>query len=373
MLMFFGSRLFKYFKWGCLNGPTPDVACLGVSLVYRMSIAVALLHFLMFFICLCRTHCSAVINDGGWPLKFILVSGLFVAGLFIRNDFKVYGIIATAFSILFLMAQLIILIGMAYKWNNMWVELADKSEGCRNKLWIWLLVSFTIIFFLGGIGVLTYCYILYKDTQSRAVISINLVMLVVQFVLTLALPKVEGVVRSVFPCSFLFLISTFLTWSSLLSNPKIMRIPGLADTLVQIIVGFVIFLVTLIYLSVSTTSESSDKNKNAVETITEKVEEKVEESEKEEIKTAEPEEGKDPPELTLASALFHVIMLAASIYMAMVLTNWGNPVIKGTVSSVKLVNSTFCFWARIAAEWSANLLYVWTLIAPNVCKNRSFS
>jgi len=66
---------------------------------------------------------------------------------------------------------------------------------------------------------------------------------------------------------------------------------------------------------------------------------------------------------------FHLIMLSAALYMAMLLTNWGTGTDSGSTRSTGLTS----LWIKVATQWLTYLLYLWTLIAPVVCKSRDFS
>lgn len=374
LLMFFGTHLFKNMEWGCNYDlqNEPDYSCIGASIVFRMSASLAVLHFLLIFICLCKTPCTAAFHDGAWPVKFLLVCGLFIASVFLKNNFYIYGIISTSLSILFIFYEFILIFSLTSKWNDIWYEKATTFEGCSARTYSALLLVFTILFTLMAIGVVVYCFLFYKDNASISIIAITLGFPVIQFILTLALPKIEGVSRSILIAATMFAFSSFVTWSALLSNPANDKILTLSESVSQIVIGAVIMLVTLFYTSASTKSDSKE-SQNVVEKIEEKMEEEVDESEKLEIKNEVPDPGKAPPDVSVASCLFHVLMTVGSVYLAMVLTNWGKPMINGLAGFTSLVIPNFCFWSRVVAAWAANLLYIWVLIAPNVCKNRDFS
>ena len=72
--------------------------------------------------------------------------------------------------------------------------------------------------------------------------------------------------------------------------------------------------------------------------------------------------GKDKP------WFFHLIMLSASLYMAMLLTNWGVGSTTGTSNT-----GAASMWIKIVTQWLTYLLYFWTLVAPLCCRNRDFS
>ena len=60
---------------------------------------------------------------------------------------------------------------------------------------------------------------------------------------------------------------------------------------------------------------------------------------------------------------FHIVMATGSVYMSMLLTNWG------TVSGHK---SEAQMWVSIASQWISMSLYIWTLVAPRFCPHREF-
>ena len=61
--------------------------------------------------------------------------------------------------------------------------------------------------------------------------------------------------------------------------------------------------------------------------------------------------------------IFHGIMATGSIYMAMLLTNWG------TVSGHK---SDAQMWVSIVSQWISISIYVWSIVAPKICQSREF-
>jgi hypothetical protein len=64
--------------------------------------------------------------------------------------------------------------------------------------------------------------------------------------------------------------------------------------------------------------------------------------------------------------VFHLLLALAGAYMAMVITNWGNPdgVPDGKTDATAGRES---MWLKIVAQWLTMLLYMWSLWAP-VCR-----
>lgn len=74
--------------------------------------------------------------------------------------------------------------------------------------------------------------------------------------------------------------------------------------------------------------------------------------------------------ISKATILFHVIMMAASVYYAMVLTNWGNPSVNNNTNDFYGV-SWLSFWVKIGSQWAALTLFLITLLLP-LCSKRSY-
>ena len=70
--------------------------------------------------------------------------------------------------------------------------------------------------------------------------------------------------------------------------------------------------------------------------------------------------------------LFHVVMLLAAMYLAMMTTNWGAPSATNVASgSPELSNASM--WARMGSEFAIHVVFTWTLVAPVCFPNRDFT
>ena len=69
---------------------------------------------------------------------------------------------------------------------------------------------------------------------------------------------------------------------------------------------------------------------------------------KEDIESAKNAEEVVAHKISKATILFHVIMMAASVYYAMVLTNWGNPSVNNNTNDFYGV-SWLSFWVKISS------------------------
>merc|ERR1712129_89392 len=65
-----------------------------------------------------------------------------------------------------------------------------------------------------------------------------------------------------------------------------------------------------------------------------------------------------------ANLYFHIVMMLAAAYMAMLFTNWGTN--KDTIATT----GTVSFIVGVCSSWIAFALFWWTMIAPRLCPHR---
>lgn len=68
---------------------------------------------------------------------------------------------------------------------------------------------------------------------------------------------------------------------------------------------------------------------------------------------------------------WHIYMCIGSMYIAMLITNWGSPQFSSGILDAYRPNG-FAFWSRVGLQWATSLLYLWTLIAPRIFPDRDF-
>ena len=77
-----------------------------------------------------------------------------------------------------------------------------------------------------------------------------------------------------------------------------------------------------------------------------------------------------PPPVLLTSARGVCVCVC---HRCMLLTNWGNRDTVNDPNHRDDLMSTENLWIKIVSQWAVILLYVWSLIAPLVLKDRDFS
>lgn len=83
--------------------------CFGISAVYRLSFSLLMLYCSLVLCMLCRNRFSKVVNEGLYFIKYVLVVGMFIGFLYVKNDmFMQYGEVCKYIGLVFLVLQVII-------------------------------------------------------------------------------------------------------------------------------------------------------------------------------------------------------------------------------------------------------------------------
>lgn len=69
---------------------------------------------------------------------------------------------------------------------------------------------------------------------------------------------------------------------------------------------------------------------------------------------------------------FHITMCLGGMYLAMAVTNWGSPGSSNDPAGNPEL-SLASMWARIGSQFAIHVLFGWTLVAATCCPNRTFS
>ena len=93
------------FGFDCPDASGGGNACAGASALVRTSWSLTIFHIIMLVICSLRTDFAATFHDGCWGAKFLIVTGIFIASLWIPNDPVINGYMEFArfVSVIFLM------------------------------------------------------------------------------------------------------------------------------------------------------------------------------------------------------------------------------------------------------------------------------
>lgn len=178
-----------------------------------MTFTLLIFHLIILLLILPRNDCAAVIHDGGWTLKYLLVLAVFTGMFWVpMGFFQVWAEISRYASILFMIIQcLYILIG-AYGLGDYMVNQKTNDESWRNGV----LLVYTVLLFLASVALIITSFIWFTGTgcgHNMAIIIATIVMFVLVFVLRC---RKEN---SLLTAALANLWIVYIGWSAMASQP----------------------------------------------------------------------------------------------------------------------------------------------------------
>ncbi|KAJ6228434.1 serine incorporator [Anaeramoeba flamelloides] len=336
------DRLSSFDSCDQFKGDQKD-SCIGKHLIFRISFVLFIFFFLQMLILIgYRGNDTAdfrsSVQNGWWLGKFFLLAAIFVACIFIPNPFfLVWGRISQILSGVFLLMQIIYLIG--------WIK--DLGTTFVEREWFVVLLIFTIALYAIGITVSVLSFVYFSGSKCKlnsTIISLVLVFAVIYSAISL---KVET--GSVFESGVTFVYCGYLVIAALASqndktcNPFSMEN---ASTL-QIIPGIILAVIVITYSTFNLSGRS-----NAFRLA-------VDKDEYTGLQDRAP----------YSYSFFHFVYAMASLYIAMLLTGWN---LEMTSTSKTVDTGVISMWVKIVSQWVVTLLYTWTTVAPLILKDRDF-
>ncbi|XP_062617110.1 serine incorporator 1-like isoform X1 [Saccostrea cucullata] len=371
----------------------------GYLSVYRICFAMAGF-FVLFCLIMINVKSSkdprSGVQNGFWAIKILVLIAICVGAFFIpRGEFGIaWMYIGLIGAFLFIIIQLILLIDFAHGWAESWVEKYEETEA---KCYYFGLLFFTFLFYTLAIVAVVLFYVYYGSAEScglhKFFISFNLILAVAISVIAI-LPKIQDVnPRSgLLQSSIITLYIMYLTWSAMSNNPDTTCNPNLSFTNgtltasdsgdyvknsfdYQSLLGLLLWILAVLYSSIRTSSNSQVGKL----TMSERTVLQADSGDARLIDGAsdsgDEEKGKqhvwdnEEEGVAYSYSFFHFMLALASLYVMMTLTNWYSP-----SSDFKTLNANMpSVWVKIVSSWVCVVLYLWTLIAPMVLRNREFS
>jgi len=388
---------------GALSGPEYDcMAYVGFAGVYRVCFALACFFFLMALLMI-KVKSSkdprSAIQNGFWFFKVIILVAICIGAFFIEgkpgSNFAIaWMVIGMIGAFLFLLIQLVLIVDFAHSVNE---RMVGRYEETQSKKWIAGLLAMTILFFAVSITIVVLVYVYYASgadcSKHKFFVSFNLVLCIIVSVLSI-IPKIQeinprsGLLQS----SVISAYVMYLTWSAMTNNPNchcnptistILHIDGSAcptynttfngtstggELLTNVgfdwksIVSLGIFLGCVLYSSIRTSSMNSltklSSNNDSVILV-----------EEDDVKLEDGKKVRDDEEEGVAYnySFFHLMFFLASLYIMMTLTHWYRP-----SSNFSMNANEPAMWVKIASSWVCIVIYVWTIVAPVVLRDRDF-
>ena len=234
---------------GCKAGFNDSCKSSGAVLRFSMALSI------IFVVLLIGTSFVTKFYDYLWFMKFFFFFGFMVlfsflnAEIFDLNGYAWYARVAAFFYLIF---QQIILIDLAYTWNEKWVKLSDEdAEHGYGCIWLFLLilVSFTLI--VGSCAVVGVMFWQFgRCSDSLVILILTIILCAVATFLQIFVSEDGSVLTS----SIIIAYATYICYSALTLNPNTVCNPTLStsyQTVSQVILSPL--LSSLLYCSRSFT------------------------------------------------------------------------------------------------------------------------
>jgi len=374
VLMFTLQPLFAKFPdlLHCNSASGGGASCFGTSAVLRMSFTLFSLHALVLVTIAPRIACSSAFHDGCWFFKFLFVIGVYIGVFWIPNNFYWgWAWLCRVVSGLYLVLQILLLVVVAYTVNDKLVTAVENG----NQAAAGFLVGMTVLINCGTLAFLAMQYFWFHACAGFVVVvTYTLVFCLAFFLVVLFRTRQDA---SVFTSSIVSAYITFLSWSALASSPDSACNPfatNSANLATQIVLGGFFTFVSLFGVSVMST-RSNAPAKTDTKAIGENAKSVIAEDEDE----SRPQNlvgGRSAEELavypvTSQTLVFQGVMLVATLYYPMLVTNWGDPRINNDQNNFYDAN-TGSFWVKLVSQWVCIGLYTFSLLAPLCCRDREF-
>lgn len=386
-----GERLYDAWNSGCMDFDGDEDferICRQNSGVYRVGFC-AVLFFLFSSI---ASYMSSVATARFWGVKYVVFLLACWGVMYIDNDpffNDVFMNIARIGAVLFILLQQIILIDMAYNWNDYWVVMSnvkerEEGEGAGNKYLCALLSASAFMY----IGVMVFIGIMFHYFSScpsnTAFISITIIGIV-----GITILQLSGEEGSLLTSAVISSYCVYLVFTSLTKSPDEECNPHIGENnAVGITFGVGFTVVSMAWIGYSLTAEerltskgvattdallsnkddkenyhSHDSNQN-VGGIVLNADDKDDASDTE-------QQIQETEENFAAHTILNLTLLLLSCYFTASLTSWGTIETMGNAANPD--TGKVAMWMIITSQWIVILLYSWTLMAPRLFPDRDFS
>ena len=359
----------------------PDVPkeVIGSLAVYRVMSGVCLFHLSLSGMVINvkeTTEKRAIIHNDGMGIKLIMYAGTIVSMFFVSSDVFIY-LTTWPFKIggaSFIMLQIMFLISFIYDLYEGLVELADKQRHInmneRSIIWANCLSLFLTIsgyiFTIGTGIILTMKHINSEEGCPQEVIAsgFNIIMMLIVSVLSISdyvrgAQNGAGHLNCIFQASLISAYASYLILTAFVNHPD--QNCHLWDGHHAMITKSVSLILTFIAIIWSTVRSGSNHFL----------------MEREQLLPLEDIEGNpnENSEIGYSYSQFHIMFSLASMYIANILTRWGDiDIIPGEgVDKIGISDSELSVWIKLLSAGSCYLFYLWIMLAPPMFPYRNFS
>jgi len=361
---------------GCPSDPIYEHSCKANSAVLRISCAMTIV-FGTLAIC---TRIYTKFYDILLVVKFVVFIALVIGFFFGKSsDFGLdgYAWLARITGFFFLILQQVILLDVAYSWNEKWLEYAGGPEGEKGNFWLVGIIVISLLMFMGSYSALGVMYWQFGEcTDSLVIISLTLCLSFIATVTQLFISDEGSILTSAIMTSY----GTYICYSAVTLNPNTscnLTFDSGYQTL-SIVIGLTLTVISLLWTTYNVVSKfphmtDTDNHSKPVDVMHIAVGTIGTNS----APSSSPQptvSGGDPYATPIVNSLLvqvSIVFLLVSGYYAMVLTNWATVQANASISNPRTGGAAM--WIQAAGQWISILMYLWSLVAPKILTNRDFS
>lgn len=198
-----------------------ESSCKANSAVLRISFALSIL----FAVQILFTKCFTKFFDLFWPIKFLCFCGLVILFYNIHTD--IFGLggyawFARITGFFYLILEQIILVDLAYTWNEKWIEYSqeenlDSDAVFKGNMWLTGIIVFSVIFYAFAFILIGILYWQFNNSCVDTMIILSL---------GVALPVLASIIQlffsdqgSILTSSVMTLYTVYVVYSAISLNP----------------------------------------------------------------------------------------------------------------------------------------------------------
>ena len=349
-----------------------------------MSLALLILHITIIICLFTRDSFAKFVNEQCFPLKIIAVLVITFLLMFVDNSWMEFYVgMSEIISIVFLIYQSITLIDFGYVWNETWLEKYENGT----TFYMVLMGVFSILLLGSNIYLLYFNFLNFwlPDCVYNKINLVTNVVVIIVLIVLVVLNLNES--SSILTAFFITTILTYFNGLSLASylNPQCNSYIAkdnentlIYNTFFHIAVNLVLALITCLHSSLNVKSSEGFKNANINYLADNSQDDSMESDEVELNGRGYNRRGQEEEDNDIAIyktneyVFFHLIMLFFAIYLVMLFFDWRTVDINFDKWTSLKTSNPIAFYAKTINNLIFLLLYIWTLIAPAVLKDREF-